>query len=76
MSQGEKNMIVNIKEKLVMLHETDFTQPLFEGEIPLDKGMSYNSYLFLDEKTCLLDTSAKETKDTFYKELLKALNGH
>ncbi len=68
-------MIVNIKEKLVMLHETDFTQPLFEGEIPLDKGMSYNSYLFLDEKTCLLDTSAKETKDTFYKELLKALNG-
>jgi flavorubredoxin len=68
-------MIVNIKEKLVMFHETDFNQKLFEGEIPLEHGMSYNSYLFLDEKTCLLDTSAREVKDTFFKELSETLNG-
>ncbi len=68
-------MIVNIKEKLVMFHETDYSQPLFEGEIPLTNGMSYNSYLFLDEKTCLLDTSAREVKETFVKELSDTLNG-
>lgn len=68
-------MIVNIKDKLVMFHETDFSQKLFEGEIPLEHGMSYNSYLFLDKKTCLLDTSAREVKETFFEELSEALNG-
>lgn len=68
-------MIVNIKDKLVMFHETDFNQELFEGEIPLEHGMSYNSYLFLDEKTCLLDTSAREVKETFFEELSQTLNG-
>ncbi len=68
-------MIVNIKDKLVMFYETDFNQKLFEGEIPLENGMSYNSYLFLDEKTCLLDTSAQEVKETFFEELSEVLNG-
>lgn len=28
----------------------------FENLFPIERGVSYNSYLILDEKTCLLDT--------------------
>ncbi|HNX16264.1 MAG TPA: FprA family A-type flavoprotein [Bacilli bacterium] len=68
-------MINYIDKDLIMFHETSWDQSLFEGEIPLANGMSYNSYLFLDEKTCLLDTSARETKGIFFQELKDTLNG-
>ena len=29
---------------------------MFEGQYILEKGMAYNSYLIMDEKTALMDT--------------------
>lgn len=34
----------------------DRNKTLFEGLWPLPKGVSYNSYLIVDEKVCLIDT--------------------
>lgn len=34
----------------------DRSKPLFEGLWPLPKGISYNSYLIVDEKVALIDT--------------------
>ena len=34
----------------------DRNKSLFEGLWPLPNGVSYNSYLIVDEKTCLIDT--------------------
>ena len=34
----------------------DRNKNLFEGLWPLPKGVSYNSYLIVDEKVCLVDT--------------------
>ena len=34
----------------------DRNKALFEGLWPLPNGVSYNSYLIVDEKTCLIDT--------------------
>lgn len=34
----------------------DYTIDLFEGLYPVEKGMSYNSYIILDEKIAIFDT--------------------
>ena len=34
----------------------DHKVDLFEGQYPVPNGMSYNSYVILDEKTAVMDT--------------------
>lgn len=48
---------------------------LFENVYPLNNGVSYNSYLILDEKTCLLDSVDKSVEDVFIKKVVDGLNG-
>ena len=38
---------------------------LFENVYPLENGASYNSYLYLDEKTLLLDTVDRAVSEGF-----------
>ncbi len=45
----------------------------FENQIPLDKGVSFNSYLIKDEKTLLLDTVDQIVMPAFLKSLKAAL---
>lgn len=42
---------------------------LFENVYPIPNGVSYNSYLYIDEKTCLLDTVDRSISDVFYDNL-------
>ena len=42
---------------------------LFENVYPLENGASYNSYLYLDEKTLLLDTVDRAVSEGFYDNL-------
>lgn len=35
----------------------DTTIDLFEGQYPVPNGVSYNSYVILDEKVCVMDGS-------------------
>ncbi|MCL2062819.1 MAG: flavin reductase [Candidatus Cloacimonetes bacterium] len=42
---------------------------LFESAYPLPKGVSYNSYLILDEKTILLDCVDKSVSGVFFENL-------
>ncbi len=48
---------------------------LFENVYPLEKGVSYNSYLILDEKTCLLDSVDKKVSKQFLARVKDTLNG-
>jgi len=48
---------------------------LFESAYPVPKGVSYNSYLLLDEKTVLLDTVDRSITDQFFENLDYVLNG-
>ena len=48
---------------------------LFEGVYKVPRGISYNSYLLLDEKTVLFDTVEHDVAPTFMKNLEGALNG-
>lgn len=48
---------------------------VFEGVIPTPKGMNYNSYLILDEKTALMDTVDVSVTQPFLKNVHETLQG-
>ena len=47
----------------------------FEGVYGVPDGVSYNSYLLLDEKTVLFDTVDKAVSHTFFDNVAYGLNG-
>lgn len=48
---------------------------LFENLFPLERGVSYNSYVILDEKTCLMDTCDEVVGRQFLENMTAALAG-
>ena len=48
---------------------------LFENVYPIPRGVSYNSYLLLDEKTVLLDTADAAVSGQFFENVAAALDG-
>ena len=48
---------------------------LFENVFPIPRGISYNSYLMLDDKTVLLDTVDKSISGVFFENLAQVLGG-
>lgn len=60
---------VKISEGLYYVGGSDRRLALFENVYPLENGASYNSYLYLDEKTLLLDTVDRSVSDVFYGNL-------
>ena len=47
---------VMISEDIYWIGGDDRTANIFEGAFPIPEGVSYNSYVIMDEKTALLDT--------------------
>lgn len=47
----------------------------FEGVYGVPDGVSYNSYLLIDEKTVLFDTVDKAVSRTFFENVARALGG-
>lgn len=47
---------------------------MFENAHPVPRGMSYNSYLLLDEKTVLLDGVDMAVNEQFWQNLIAVLN--
>lgn len=48
---------------------------LFENLFPIPRGVAYNSYLILDEKTALIDTVDSSITRQFLENLFHVLNG-
>ncbi len=53
----------------------DTTLDLFESQYPVPTGVSYNSYVILDEKVAVLDTVDARATDPWKENLTEALNG-
>ena len=51
----------------------DYDIDLFEGQYVVKDGISYNSYVIIDEKICVVDTVDKNFKDEWLNNLDKAL---
>ncbi len=67
--------IRKITEDLYYVGGNDRKIRLFENILPIHNGVSYNSYLFLDEKTCLMDTADQDISRQFLENIVAALNG-
>ncbi len=60
---------MNITETVRYIGVNDMKIKFFEGQFPVDNGMAYNSYLFLDEKIAILDTVDAEFGDCWIKAI-------
>ena len=65
----------NITEQLVWVGANDRRLSMFEGIYSVPDGVSYNSYLLLDEKTVLFDTVDQAVGRQFFENLVGALKG-
>ena len=59
--------VKKINEDLYWVGVNDRKITLFESVYPVSRGMSYNSYLLLDEKTALFDTVDSVASLQFFK---------
>lgn len=64
-----------IKENLYWVGANDRNLPNFERIIPIPRGVSYNSYILLDEKNVLFDTMDASAGDLFFENIAHVLNG-
>ncbi|MGN0779359.1 MAG: MBL fold metallo-hydrolase [Aristaeellaceae bacterium] len=71
---GVRN-VRKIKDDLVYLGASDRRLKLFENVYPVPRGVSYNAYLLLDEKTVLFDTVDRAVAGQYFENLAYALNG-
>ena len=60
---------------LIWVGADDRRLSCFEGVYSVPEGVSYNSYLLLDEKTVLFDTVDKAVYQTFFENVEFALGG-
>lgn len=66
---------IKITADMYWVGGNDRRKALFESVYPIPRGVSYNSYLILDEKTVLLDTVDKEVSDVFLDGVEHLLSG-
>ncbi|MCR5180764.1 MAG: MBL fold metallo-hydrolase [Bacteroidaceae bacterium] len=68
-------MVKDITKDILYIGVDDPEQHLFESQYHTPQGMCYNSYVILDEKIAVLDTSDSRTMGTWKANLTEALDG-
>lgn len=68
-------MNVTISDAIKYIGVDDTTIDLFESQYVVPEGVSYNSYVILDEKVALMDTVDKRGMEEWEKNLMAALDG-
>ena len=68
-------MISNVTEKIKYIGVDDTTIDLFESQYIVPNGISYNSYLILDEKVAIMDTVDLRKSEDWWTNLEEALKG-
>lgn len=67
--------IKNVTDDLFWVGGSDRRLALFENAYPIPRGISYNAYLLLDEKTVLFDTVDRAITGLFLENVEAVLNG-
>ena len=65
----------NVSDSVVWVGGSDRRLALFENLFPISRGVSYNSYLLLDEKTALIDTVDASITGQFLDNIYHTLDG-
>lgn len=68
-------MNINISDAIKYIGVDDKDIDLFESQYIVPNGISYNSYVILDEKICVLDTVDKRKTDDWVANLENVLDG-
>ncbi len=66
---------MKISDAIVYAGVFDRDIDLFEGQYPVPDGVSYNSYIILDEKTAVMDTVDARKTEEWLGKVEKILNG-
>ena len=77
LQKEDENMhcVKQITNDMYWVGASDRRLALFENVYPIPRGVSYNSYVLLDEKTVLLDTVDRSVSDLFLENLAHVLGG-
>ena len=67
--------VKKLKDDMYWVGANDRRLALFENLYPIPKGISYNAYLVMDEKTVLIDTVDKAVTGIFFENIRHALSG-
>lgn len=68
-------MLQHVTQDIFYVGASDRRLAKFENLFPVPRGVSYNSYLIMDEKTALLDTADAGVGDDFRARVQEALGG-
>lgn len=68
-------MKIEISDAIKYIGVDDLDIDLFESQYVVPEGMSYNSYLIMDEKIAIMDTADKRKADEWKQNLERALAG-
>lgn len=82
-TNGNYNINTSVKIKMkptitndiIYIGQDDAEIRLFESQYNVPDGMCYNSYVIMDEKIAIMDTSDQRTLDAWKKDLVETLNG-
>ncbi|MBQ3507738.1 MAG: flavin reductase [Clostridia bacterium] len=67
--------VKKVKDDVIYVGGSDRRLNLFENVFPIPRGVSYNAYVVLDEKTVLMDTVDKAISGLFFENLAHVLDG-
>ena len=67
--------VKKVKKDIYWVGGSDRRLALFENVFPVPRGVSYNAYLVMDEKTVLMDTVDKAISSLFFENLEHVLDG-
>ena len=67
--------VKKVTDTILGIGVDDTTLDLFESQYPVPTGVSYNSYVILDEKVAVMDTVDARATDPCKENLTEALNG-
>ena len=65
----------NITDSISWVGGSDRRLALFENLFPIPRGVAYNSYLIVDEKTALMDTVDSSISRQFFENIYHVLGG-
>jgi len=66
---------LKVTDTILYIGTDDKTLDLFESQYTIPNGVSYNSYLILDEKIAVMDTVDERKTDDWFDNLEMALDG-
>lgn len=64
-----------LTESVYYVGADDKTLDLFEGQYVIPEGISYNSYVIMDDKIAVMDTVDKRATDEWFQNLEEVLKG-